>query len=135
MFFKFKVNLIKLSRAADTCMHDGQSENCWYPSPPNSHWKQWKNIYLKLDLPDWCNFCRYIVLLAIKHYLLPSSSAKTSFNNTLLISETTIHLTAKISLALCRPIYLKALLGFFTWGQTLQVIGKTFPGRISQQTQ
>ena len=35
---------------------------------------------------------------------LPSSSAKISFINTLLISETTFHFTAKISIALCWPI-------------------------------
>ena len=41
-------------------MHDGNSKNSWYPSP-NSHWKHWKNIYLKLELPDWCNFCKNII--------------------------------------------------------------------------
>ena len=35
--------------------------------------------------------------------LLPSSSVKTSFSNTLLVSETTFHLTAKLSIALCWP--------------------------------
>ena len=112
-----------------------------------------KNIYLKLDLPDWCNFCWYIVLLAIhedlichwqcqsyysqSHCLLPSNFAKISFINTLLIFETTFHLTAKISIALCWPIYLKTLkvfsLGFYTWRQILRVIRKKFPRRISPQ--
>ena len=36
--------------------------------------------------------------------LLPSSSAKMSFSNTLLVSETTFHFTAKIYIALCWPI-------------------------------
>ena len=53
-FFKFKVKLIK----PNSCwyMHDWQSKEKLISSSPNSHWKHWKNIYLKLDLPHWYNF-------------------------------------------------------------------------------
>ena len=36
--------------------------------------------------------------------LLPSSSVKISFRNTLLVPETTFYLTTKLSIALCWPI-------------------------------
>ena len=56
-----------------------------------------------------------------------------------MISEIAFHFRAKISIALCWPIYLKTLnvfsLGFYTLRQTLQVIRKTFSGRISPQPQ
>ena len=73
------------------------------------------------------------------HCLLPSSSAKISFSNTLLISETTFSSTAKnlhcIMLANI-PKTLKVFsLGFCRWRQTLQVIRNKFRGRISPQPQ
>ena len=98
----------------------------WYPSNPNFHWKHWKNIYLQLDLPNWYNFlvpsAVIFVDMAIWNLpifnlsviiflipLLPSSSAKASFSNTLLISEKTFYFTTKISIPLCWPIYLRTL--------------------------
>ena len=71
--------------------------------------------------------------------LLSSSSAKISFSNTLLISKT-FHFTAKISIALCQPIYLGTLkvlsLRLRVAGVKLcKLLEKIFPGRISPQPQ
>ena len=146
-FLKFQVSLINQHLLIHACMT--VSRKIVDTPSPNSHWKQWKNIYLTLDLPNWCNFCWYIVLLAIHQDLICQSwysilnptacfHAKVSFSNTLLISET-FHLTTETSIALCWPIYLKTLnvfsLGFYTWRHTLQVIRKNFPGTISPQPQ
>ena len=57
------------------------------------------------DLKDWVTNLSVIIFLIP---LLSSSSAKISFSNTLLISKT-FHFTAKISIALCQPIYLGTL--------------------------
>ena len=89
-------------------------------STPSSYQKHWKNIYLKLDLPDWCiflcTFCRIwyisstcnlprfnlsVVIFLI--LLLSSDSAKKWFKRFWLISETIFLFTAKISNALRRP--------------------------------
>ena len=86
------------------------------------------------DLKDLADLSVIIFLIP----QLPSSSAKISFSNTLLISETTLHFTAKISISSCWPIYLGTLEFShfaYTCRQTLQVIRKNFQGRISLQPQ
>ena len=90
-------------------------------SSSNSHWKHQKNIYLKLDLPDWyiffvipaLNFVdilstynspRFNLSVIFSIALLLSKSGKTLFCDSLLISEIVLFFTAKISNALCWPI-------------------------------
>ena len=57
------------------------------------------------EISSTWNFPRFNLSVIIFFIpLLPSSSAKMSFSNTLLVSETTFHFTAKIYIALCWPI-------------------------------
>ena len=90
-------------------------------------------------LSSTCNLTRFnlsVIIFLIP--LLPSSSAKTSFSNTLVISEKTFHVTAKISITLCWSIYLRTLKVFLL---RLHVASspagyrKNFPGRILLQPQ
>ena len=87
-------------------------------------------IYRSTCNPSRSNLSVIIFLIPLPVSPL-SRSAKISFSKTLLIFEATFHFTAKMSIALCWPIYLKTLkvflLGSYTWHQTLQVIRKNFP--------
>ena len=87
-------------------MHDWQPKNCWYPPPTILTEKYWKNIHLKLNLFTWLvyislYFLTYLICSEISSTcisptprfnlsaiiflitLLPSSSVKTLFRNTL----------------------------------------------------
>ena len=73
------------------------------------------------EISSTCNSPRlHLSVIIFLIPLLPSSSVKMSFSNTLLISETKIpfHYTTKISIALCWPISrdTKSMLTWFTSG-------------------
>ena len=83
-----------------------------------------------------CNSPRFnlsVIIFLIP--LLQSSSVKISFSNTLLVSETTFHFTAKISIALCWPISrdTKSLSTLFTSGvkPCWLFLRKNFPAATS----
>ena len=111
-------------------MHDRQSKNSWYPHPQilteNTEKTSTSSLIYLIGIiySHFCrNICWYIIcLLAIYQdliccqvqliiliSLLPSISAKKSFSNTLVISKTTFHFTATISIALCWPIVRETL--------------------------
>ena len=56
-----------------------------------------------VDIPSTCNSLRFNLSVIFSAGLLLSNSAKTSFNNYLLISEIVLVLTAKIFNGLCWP--------------------------------